>query len=107
MALTLLLLAATTHAFSPAKSRVVVVGSSNQDLIASGARIPRPGETVLHEDFMTSFGGKGANQCVQAIGGVWRDGFLGARTPRLALRCTRCVASRMTGSSRRAGDSLY
>src|SRR5512135_169820 len=46
--------------------RIVVVGSSNTDLIIKGPRIPRPGETVLGGDFSMAPGGKGANQAVAA-----------------------------------------
>lgn len=45
---------------------IVVAGSSNTDMVISGPRIPAPGETVLGGDFMTSAGGKGANQAVAA-----------------------------------------
>ena len=45
---------------------VVVVGSSNVDLIMKMERLPRPGETVADADFIQAFGGKGANQAVAA-----------------------------------------
>ncbi|HSA94993.1 MAG TPA: PfkB family carbohydrate kinase, partial [Acidobacteriota bacterium] len=45
---------------------ILVVGSSNTDLIIRVPRIPRPGETVLGGDFSTAAGGKGANQAVAA-----------------------------------------
>lgn len=45
---------------------IVVVGSSNTDMIIRLARIPRPGETVLGGEFVTAAGGKGANQAVGA-----------------------------------------
>jgi ribokinase len=48
------------------KSRIVVVGSSNTDMIIKLKRIPRPGETVLGGEFLTAAGGKGANQAVAA-----------------------------------------
>jgi ribokinase len=47
-----------------AKSNLVVVGSSNTDMIIKVKRIPRAGETVLGGEFLTSAGGKGANQAV-------------------------------------------
>jgi ribokinase len=49
-----------------AKQPIVVVGSSNTDMIIKLARIPRPGETVLGGEFITAAGGKGANQAVAA-----------------------------------------
>lgn len=45
---------------------IVVVGSSNTDMIIQINRIPRTGETVLGGEFMTAAGGKGANQAVAA-----------------------------------------
>ena len=46
--------------------RIVVVGSSNTDLIVRADRLPLPGETVLGGDLATAAGGKGANQAVAA-----------------------------------------
>jgi ribokinase len=46
--------------------RVLVVGSSNTDMIIRVPRIPRPGETVLGGEFAMAPGGKGANQAVAA-----------------------------------------
>jgi ribokinase len=46
--------------------RIVVVGSSNTDMIIKLERIPKPGETCLGGEFMTAAGGKGANQAVAA-----------------------------------------
>ena len=48
------------------KPRIVVLGSSNTDMIIRLARIPRPGETILGGEFSTAAGGKGANQAVAA-----------------------------------------
>jgi ribokinase len=45
---------------------IVVVGSSNTDMIVKLDRIPKPGETRLGGEFMTAAGGKGANQAVAA-----------------------------------------
>ncbi len=47
-------------------SKIVVVGSSNTDLVIKTARIPEPSETVLGGTFMMAPGGKGANQAVAA-----------------------------------------
>ncbi len=46
--------------------RIVVVGSSNTDMIIKLDRIPKPGETRLGGEFVTAAGGKGANQAVAA-----------------------------------------
>jgi ribokinase len=46
--------------------KVVVVGSSNIDLIMKMGRLPRVGETVTDATFVQAFGGKGANQAVGA-----------------------------------------
>lgn len=48
------------------KTRILVIGSSNTDMVIKLDRIPRPGETVLGGQFMTAAGGKGANQAVSA-----------------------------------------
>ena len=45
---------------------IVVVGSSNTDMILKVPRIPKPGETILGGRFTTAAGGKGANQAVAA-----------------------------------------
>lgn len=46
--------------------KIVVVGSSNMDLVVKAPRIPSVGETILGEDFLMTPGGKGANQAVAA-----------------------------------------
>jgi ribokinase len=48
------------------KPKILVVGSSNTDMIVNVPRIPHPGETVLGGEFATAAGGKGANQAVAA-----------------------------------------
>jgi ribokinase len=45
---------------------ILVVGSSNTDMIVKVERLPQPGETVLGGEFLTAGGGKGANQAVAA-----------------------------------------
>ncbi|MEI7900630.1 MAG: ribokinase [bacterium] len=45
---------------------IIVVGSSNTDMIIKLDHIPRPGETILGGEFVTAAGGKGANQAVGA-----------------------------------------
>jgi ribokinase len=46
--------------------RIVVVGSSNTDLVIQVPHLPKPGETILGGTFVTAPGGKGANQAVGA-----------------------------------------
>lgn len=46
--------------------KIVVVGSSNTDMIVKVPRIPKPGETILGGKFTIAAGGKGANQAVAA-----------------------------------------
>lgn len=46
--------------------KIVVIGSSNTDMIIKVPSLPGPGETVLGGEFSTAAGGKGANQAVSA-----------------------------------------
>jgi len=48
------------------RPRIVVLGSSNTDMVIQAKRLPRPGETVLGGEFVMAAGGKGANQAVAA-----------------------------------------
>lgn len=48
------------------QAKVVVVGSTNVDMVVKCPSIPRPGETVLGGEFTMVPGGKGANQAVAA-----------------------------------------
>lgn len=48
------------------KPKIVVVGSSNTDMVVQVPKIPAPGETILGTNFLTIPGGKGANQAVAA-----------------------------------------
>ncbi|XP_058019258.1 ribokinase [Ahaetulla prasina] len=47
-------------------AEIVVVGSCMTDLVSLTKRLPKVGETIHGYKFFTGFGGKGANQCVQA-----------------------------------------
>ncbi len=47
-------------------SNIVVIGSSNMDLIMKMNRLPKTGETIADCEFSQAFGGKGANQAVGA-----------------------------------------
>lgn len=48
------------------KDKIVVIGSSNTDMVIRVDHIPQPGETVMGREFLTNQGGKGANQAVAA-----------------------------------------
>jgi ribokinase len=54
--------------------KILVVGSSNTDMVVKTKSFPQPGETVLGGTFMMHPGGKGANQAVAAarLGGTVR-----------------------------------
>ena len=66
---------------------IVVVGSSNTDMVVRAARLPAPGETVLGGVFAMVPGGKGANQAVAAA-------RLGARVTFIA-----CLGTDIFGDS--------
>jgi len=44
------------------KKKIVVIGSSNVDLLMKMDHLPEKGETVTDAGFMQVYGGKGANQ---------------------------------------------
>ena len=46
--------------------KIVVIGSSNTDLITKVKKFPAPGETIEGVAFMQAMGGKGANQALAA-----------------------------------------
>lgn len=46
--------------------KIVVIGSSNTDLIATVKNFPTAGETIVGNSFLQVMGGKGANQAVAA-----------------------------------------
>ena len=59
--------------------RILLLGSSNTDLVIVCERLPAPGETLLGGRFQRSAGGKGANQAVAAARAGARVVFVGAR----------------------------
>lgn len=79
--------------------KIVVIGSSNTDLVVKTDRMPSPGETILGGSFMMSGGGKGANQAVAAsrLGG---EVTFVARVGRAwGMICSASVRSRATAPS--------
>jgi len=52
-------------------SSIVVIGSTNTDMVIMSEHLPAPGETILGGNFFMNPGGKGANQAVaaQRLGG--------------------------------------
>ncbi|MGR3810987.1 ribokinase [Jiulongibacter sp. NS-SX5] len=56
--------------------KLVVIGSSNIDLVIRLPRIPSPGETILGGESEQFFGGKGANQAVAAHKAGAEVGFI-------------------------------
>ena len=44
--------------------KIVVLGSTNTDMVITDKKLPRPGETISGGTFMLNPGGKGANQAV-------------------------------------------
>ena len=60
------------------RPRIVVVGSTNMDLVTTTATLPEPGQTLLGTSFQTIPGGKGSNQAVAAARAGGRVEFVGA-----------------------------
>ena len=54
------------------RRKILVVGSSNTDMVIKTHNFPAPGETILGGRFLMNAGGKGANQAVAAarLGGM-------------------------------------
>ena len=44
--------------------KIIVIGSSNVDMVVRTSHLPTPGETILGGEFFMNQGGKGANQAV-------------------------------------------
>ena len=45
---------------------IIVIGSSNTDMVVKATKLPGPGETILGGTFLMNPGGKGANQAMAA-----------------------------------------
>ncbi|MEQ7799326.1 ribokinase [Pedobacter sp. ASV1-7] len=62
------------------KNGILVIGSTNIDMVASVSHLPVPGETIGDATFSIKYGGKGANQAIAAAragGEVTFFSFLG------------------------------
>jgi len=59
--------------------RILVIGSSNTDMVIKTRKIPEPGETILGGTFLMNPGGKGANQAVAAARLGCKVTFIGKR----------------------------
>lgn len=59
------------------KKNIVVIGSSNTDMVVMTSHFPAPGETILGGEFLMNAGGKGANQAVAAARCGGRVNFIG------------------------------
>ncbi len=46
--------------------KILVIGSTSIDMVTSTGIMPKPGETVIGDSFLTNIGGKGANQAFAA-----------------------------------------
>lgn len=92
-------------------AKIIVLGSSNTDIILRTSSLPSPGQTVLGHELTQAGGGKGANQAVAAarsgsrvvfIGAIGDDAFGAARRNELELEginlhCLKVIPSRTSG----------
>lgn len=99
---------------------VVVLGSSNVDLVTTVERLPNKGETVHGTSFAQHFGGKGANQAVQCARLGSKTRFIGAvggddngrsylehltKVPNMDTSCVRVAAGTSTGVAQISVDA--
>ena len=56
-------------------NRIVVIGSSNTDMVIKTSKLPVPGETILGGNFFMNPGGK-RSQSGSGRGTAWRQGQL-------------------------------
>lgn len=92
-------------------AKIIVLGSSNTDIILRASKLPSPGQTVLGHELIQAGGGKGANQAVAAaragcrvvfVGAIGNDVFGTARRSELEseginLHCLKVLPSRTSG----------
>lgn len=56
--------------------KIIVIGSSNTDMVVGSPKMPAPGETVIGHEFDIIPGGKGANQAVAAARAKGKVSFI-------------------------------
>lgn len=82
-------------------SKILVIGSSNTDMVIKTEKLPAPGETILGGTFLMNPGGKGANQAVAAA-------RLGGKVTFIAKRGNDLFGNQMTGLLKKEGiDTKY
>ncbi len=94
--------------------KIVVLGSTNTDMVVKSERIPAPGETILGGRFLMNPGGKGANQAVAAArlgGGVVfvakvGDDLFGREAKALFAKEGICTDHVLTDASEPSGVAL-
>jgi ribokinase len=77
-------------------SKILVIGSSNTDMVIKTEKLPAPGETILGGTFLMNPGGKGANQAVAAA-------RLGGKVTFIAKRGNDLFGNQMTGLLKKEG----
>jgi ribokinase len=81
--------------------QILVIGSSNTDMVIKTDKLPRPGETLVNGTFLINAGGKGANQAVAAA-------RLGGMVTFIAKRGTDLFGNQSVGLLMREGiDTQY
>jgi ribokinase len=82
-------------------NRILVIGSSNTDMVIKTKKLPAPGETILGGTFLLNPGGKGANQAVAAA-------RLGGKVTLIAKRGNDLFGNQAIGIFMREGiDTQY
>jgi len=77
-------------------NKILVIGSSNTDMVIKTEKLPAPGETILGGTFHMNPGGKGANQAVAAA-------RLGGKVTFIAKRGNDLFGNQMTGILKKEG----
>lgn len=81
------------------ESKILVIGSSNTDMVICTGHLPLPGETVIGGTFFMNPGGKGANQAVTVA-------RLGGRVSFICKQAATSSDTRPTSCSMKKGSTL-